>query len=52
MKKYEVFQSEGGYRVARQIVNGGPVMNQSPWYETKRAATCAANNFKKRNLRR
>ena len=47
MKKNEVFKSEGGYRVAGAVVNGGPVMKESPWYATKRAAQCAANNKKR-----
>lgn len=48
MKLFEIFPSEGGYRVAGEIVNGGPVMNKSKWYATKRAAQCAANNMKRR----
>ena len=42
MKKYEVFRSEGGYRVAADIVFGGPVIENCPWYENKKAATAAA----------
>lgn len=49
MSKYEVFKSEGGYRVCGSVCNGGPVMNCSPWYHTKRAATCAANNMRRKN---
>ena len=42
MKKYDVFKSENGYRVAKNIVNGGPVIENCPWYENKKAATAAA----------
>ena len=49
MTQYEVFKSEGGYRVAGEIVNGGPVMKKSPWYATKKSAICAANNMKRKN---
>ena len=42
MKKYEVFKSEGGYRVGKNIVNGGPVIGNCPWYANKKAASCAA----------
>ena len=47
MKKYEVFRSEGGYRVAGEICNGGPVMKKSPWYATKKAATCVSSNMRR-----
>jgi hypothetical protein len=47
MKQYDTYKSEGGYRVAREVVNGGPVITGSKWYETKRAAKCASNNMKR-----
>lgn len=50
MNKYDVYKSEGGYRVAAELVNGGPVISYSlgkKWYETRRAAQCAANNAKR-----
>ena len=42
MKKYEVFASEGGYRFAGGVYAGGPVIESSPWFKTKAAATKAA----------
>lgn len=47
MQLYDVFASEGGYRVAGEIVNGGPVISKSKWYPSKRAAQCASNNKKR-----
>lgn len=38
MEKYEVFASEGGYRVALGIYGGNPIIDQSPWFETKEEA--------------
>lgn len=42
MKQYDVFKSEGGYRYAGQVCNGGnPVMSSSPWFETEKEAKMA-----------
>ena len=38
MKKYEVFASEGGYRVALGIWGGNPIIDQSPWFKTREEA--------------
>lgn len=38
MKQYEVFKSEGGYRYAGLTQNGNPIMNQSPWFATRKEA--------------
>lgn len=38
MKQYDIFESEGGYRVAGDIHAGGPVMRLSPWRKTRREA--------------
>lgn len=38
MKQYDIFESEGGYRVAGDIHAGGPVMSASPWRKTRRGA--------------
>ena len=38
MKQYDIFESEGGYRVAGDIHAGGPVMRLSPWRKTRRGA--------------
>ena len=42
MEKYEVFKSEGGYRVAKDIINGGAIIKNCPWYANKKTATAAA----------
>ena len=47
MKLFTIFKSEGGYRVCGGIVLGCPVISLSPWYLTRRAAQCAANNMKR-----
>jgi len=52
MKKFDVYKTEGGYRVAVAIVNGGPVVDSSLWYPTKRGAQCAANNMKRKDNKR
>lgn len=46
MKVYDVFASEGGYRFAGSIWADGPVMDQSPWFETMEAAILAAEEKK------
>lgn len=46
MEKYEVFKSEGGYRVCGAVWNNSPVMDKSPWYETKDGAESAAREIK------
>ena len=50
MRKYEVYKSSGGYRVAAELVHGSPVITDSKWYETRRGAVCAANNMRRSNL--
>ena len=45
MEKYEVYRSENGYRVAAEMVNGGPVISRglgAKWFEAYKAASCAA----------
>lgn len=49
MKLYQIFRSEGGWRVCGGVVNGGPIMELSLWYPTRRGAQCASNN--KRRLK-
>jgi len=41
MNQYDIFKSEGGYRVALNVHNDSPVIDQSPWFET----LVAAENF-------
>ena len=38
MKQYDIFESEGGYRVAGALHAGWPVMRLSPWRKTRRGA--------------
>jgi hypothetical protein len=46
MKRYDVFQSEGGYRYASGIWNGNPIMDSSLWFATKEEALAAAKKAK------
>ena len=46
MKLYEVFKSEGGYRVCCGLWHGNPIMDQSPWYETEALARDAAQSIR------
>lgn len=46
MKLYEVFKSEGGYRVCCGLWHGNPIMGQSPWYETEALARDAAQSIR------
>jgi len=43
MKRLDIFKSEGGYRLALGIYNDCPVIDRSPWYETKDQAERAKN---------
>jgi hypothetical protein len=45
MKQYEIFASEGGYRIALHIVNGCPNISKAPWYATLRGARVALQNI-------
>ncbi|SPF51151.1 hypothetical protein SBF1_50035 [Candidatus Desulfosporosinus infrequens] len=38
MKRLDIFKSEGGYRLALGIYNDSPVIDKSPWFETKEEA--------------
>jgi hypothetical protein len=49
MKQYQVFESEGGYRFAGSIWAGGPVLDSSPWYETKAEANAASDAQRERD---
>ena len=46
MKPYDVFKSEGGYRVALSVYLGGPVMGNSPWFPTLEEAEEVAEQAK------
>lgn len=48
MKLYEIFKSEGGYRVCGGIwVDGNPIMGCSPYFATREEAEKAALRMKK-----
>lgn len=50
MKEYEIYKSEGGYRVAANIINGGPVISYGlgkKWFARKSDATSACKKLKK-----
>lgn len=49
MKPYEIYKSEGGYRVAAELCNGGPVLKSSPWFANKGLA--AAQKMEKRGAK-
>jgi hypothetical protein len=38
MERYDIFKSEGGYRVAKAVYNDGPVLDKCPWYPTQKKA--------------
>jgi hypothetical protein len=47
MKSFDVFKSEGGYRVALAIWNNGPVMEHSPWFSAEDEARKFAEKLQK-----
>lgn len=42
MDKFEIFKSEGGWRYCGALWAGNPVIDQSPWFATRREAEKAA----------
>lgn len=42
MKKYDIFKSEGGYRVCGAVYLDEPILDLSPWFETTEEAEEAA----------
>lgn len=38
MEIYDIFKSEGGYRVCGAVWGDGPIMKYSPWFETMEEA--------------
>lgn len=49
MKLYDVFKSEGGYRVCCGLWNDNPIIAQCPWYETESLARGAAQRIRYEN---
>lgn len=52
MKVYDVFRSEGGYRVCGAIWAGGPVIDSSPWFPTREEAEEGVQKMKQEDLER
>jgi hypothetical protein len=48
MNKYDVFKSEGGYRVCLGVWSGSPIISKCPWLETKEEAEELVRYLKKR----
>lgn len=38
MERYEIYKSEGGYRVAANVYLNCPVVGSSPWFDDKEKA--------------
>lgn len=38
MNQYDIYKSEGGFRVAAEVCNGCPVTKSSPWFRRKSVA--------------
>lgn len=49
MKQYDVFESEGGFRVAGKVYLDMPVMSESPWYKHRSSANRAAKRMRERD---
>lgn len=50
MKQYDIYKSEGGFRIAADMVNGGPVISYGigkKWFARKCDASRALNKLKK-----
>ena len=52
MKRYEIFASEGGYRIARALWGDSPIIRQCPWYATKAEAEKELEKIRKEDERR
>ena len=44
MKRLDIFKSEGGYRLALAVYLDSPVLDYSPWFQTKEEAELAREN--------
>lgn len=47
MNVYDIFPSEGGYRVCFEIYRDNPVISKCPWYETMQEAEAALEAHKR-----
>jgi len=48
----KMFRSEGGWRVCGGVWNGGPIIDQSPWFATREEAEREAGEIHRRNVER
>lgn len=46
MNEYDIFKSEGGYRVCGATCCDGPVIDASPWFKTRQEAEQAARDMR------
>lgn len=45
MQLFDVFKSEGGFRVCGALWAGGPVISSSPWFATREQAEASAQKM-------
>jgi len=50
MEKYDIFKSEGGFRVCGSAWNGEPVIDASPWFPTLEQAEERARKMKAEDI--
>lgn len=50
MERYDIFKSEGGFRVCGGTWAGGPVIDSSPWYATLEEAEKGRDAMKARHF--
>lgn len=49
MEIYDIFKSEGGYRVCGATWAGGPVIDSSPWFATMEEAEAHRDKMRRRD---
>lgn len=52
MRTYDIFVSEGGYRVTTGTYNDCPIIDQAKWYETLAEAQAARDKLMEDDYRR
>lgn len=52
MKMYDIFASEGGYRVCGGLWGDDPIINQCPWFTTREEAEIGARKMKEEDNER
>ena len=52
MKVYDIFASEGGFRVCGAVWAGGPVISASPWFKTREEAEVGVRKMKQKDFER